>query len=125
MGETRKPFKDKIKVFICFFCTKMPFIGLAGAAISWALYLFFPRGHHSIEDMPHSYWRLMEAGAYLMMISGALFLLGFIGYLIYRPLGTRLKWLKIIVRIILASAAAFITVFGEWLSLFIFSGSGY
>ena len=115
----------RLKEFIRFFCTKMPYIGLVGGALAWAFYLFYPNNGHSIDDSQPLYWKLMGGVVWLMIISGALFFFGFVGYLIYRPLGTKLKWLKVILRLILAAAAAVVTSAGVYLSIFIFAGAGF
>lgn len=112
-----------------FFCTRIPVISLAFMALSWIIYFIFPRENKSIEDLSIEFWKCMEAAAYMFLIASVLFIISLIAYMCYRPLADDKprypKWLQVAVRIIIVSAAIFVTFWLCWLTMFIFSGSGY
>ena len=117
--------KKKLTGFWNFFSTKMPFISVAGMALCWLVYFVAPRGGKSIDDLPLSHWKLMGVIVWALMIFGALFVLSLIAYLIHRPLPDKMKWFHIILRILIALVAAFVTCCGVAMSVFIFAGAGF
>jgi hypothetical protein len=125
MTESKSKMKTVWLRFWNFFCTRVPVISLAGIGFCWLVYFLFPRGSTDIGAYSKSFWNAMGVIVWLTMIFGALFVLSLICYLFHRPLPEKRKWLHVILRILIAIAAVFVTCNGVYLSIFIFALMGY
>ncbi|MBO7452815.1 MAG: hypothetical protein J6U54_20990 [Clostridiales bacterium] len=105
--------------------SKVPIIAFVLIALSWIVYFVYPKEHVSIEILPHSYWSTMELLCIFLFVNFAIFAVSFIFYLIFKPIHSKRKWLRVVLRIAIGILALSIVFMLTWVSVFIFSGGGY
>ena len=102
-----------------------PVAGFIGMLFAWILYLAAPRNGHSIDDSNPPFWNMMSVAIIICLISFIIFTLGFITYMLYRPLSDKRKVLDIVLRVVITPVVIFIVMANVFISIFVFSGAGF